>query len=260
MGLLERLAGSLWRRDRVAQDLSDEIAFHVEERTRENLAAGMAPDAAAADARRRFGNVPLLQERARDLDGVAWLDAAVRDAGQALRSLRRRPGLVFTAVFTLALGIGATSAIYSIVHAVLLRPLPIPGHAAVVMLREARAGSTIGGNPARFRDWQRELTGVRDLAGFYGETTVLTGRGEPERYALLRTFGPVLGLTGAELALGRGFTPEEERGEGAPVALLSHGLWQRRFGGEAGIVGQAVTLSATSYTIVGVLEIGRAHV
>ncbi|MBK7785153.1 MAG: ABC transporter permease [Gemmatimonadetes bacterium] len=259
MGLLERLAGSLWRRDRVAQDLSDEIAFHVEERTRENLAAGMAPDAAAADARRRFGNVPLLQERARDLDVVAWLDAAVRDAGQALRSLRRRPGLVLTAVLTLALGIGATSAIYSIVHAVLLRPLPIPGHAAVVMLREARAGSTIGGNPARFRDWQRELTGVRDLAGFYGEATVLTGRGEPERYALLRTFGPVLGLTRAELAMGRGFTPEEERGEGAPVALLSHGLWQRRFGGEAGIVGQAVTLSATSYTIAGVLAAGARY-
>ena len=259
MGLLDRLAGSLWRRDRVARDLADELAFHVEERTRENLAAGMDPDAAAADARRRFGNVPLLQERARDMDVVAWLDGTVRDAGQALRSLRRRPGLVLTTVLTLALGIGATSAIYSVVHAVLLRPLPLPDHAAVVMLREARAGETIGGNAARFRDWQRELTGVRDLAGFYGEATVLTGRGDPERYALLRTFGPVLRLTGADVLLGRGFTAEEERGEGPPVALLSHGLWQRRFGGDPAIVGQSVSLGGTSYTLIGVLAAGPRY-
>ena len=259
MGLLDRLAGSLWRRDRVARDLADELAFHVEERARENLAAGMDPDAAAADARRRFGNVPLLQERARDMDVVAWLDGTVRDAGQALRSLRRRPGLVLTTVLTLALGIGATSAIYSVVHAVLLRPLPLPDHAAVVMLREARAGETIGGNAARFRDWQRELTGVRDLAGFYGEATVLTGRGDPERYALLRTFGPVLRLTGADVLLGRGFTAEEERGEGPPVALLSHGLWQRRFGGDPAVVGQSVSLGGTSYTLIGVLAAGPRY-
>lgn len=259
MGLLDRLAGSLWRRERVARDLADEIAFHVEERTRDNLAAGMSPDAAAADARRRFGNVPLLQERARDMDVVAWLDGTVRDAGQALRSLRRRPGLVATAVLTLALGIGATSAIYSVVDAVLLRPLPLPDHAAVVMLREARAGTPIGGNAARFRDWQRELAGVHDLAGFYGEATVLTGRGDPERLTLLRTFGPVLRLTGAGVARGRGFTPEEERGEGAPVALLSHGLWRRRFGGDPAIMGQSVGLGGTSYTVVGILAPGPRY-
>lgn len=253
MSLLSRLRDTLFRRDRLAQDLADEMAFHREMRTQDNVAAGMAPEAAADDAARRFGHGGRLHEAARDVHVIAWLDALVREAGQARRGLLRRPGLVVTAVLSLAVGIGATSAIFSVVDAVLLRPLPLPEADAVVLLREFRGGGGMGGNAARFRDWQQDLRGVEDLSGWYGESVTLQDRGQPERFAILRTFGPALRLLGARVAAGRTFSDEEERGAGAPVVLMSHGLWQRRYGGDAAIVGRTLTLGSTSYTVIGIL-------
>ncbi|HWA57978.1 MAG TPA: permease prefix domain 1-containing protein, partial [Gemmatimonadales bacterium] len=98
MGLFDRIAGALWGRRQLADDLADEIAFHIEERTRENLARGMSPEAARRDAEQRFGNTAIVMDRTRDADVVGWLDTLVTDAMQALRSLRRRPGLVLTTV------------------------------------------------------------------------------------------------------------------------------------------------------------------
>ncbi len=253
MGLLRRIAASLWRRDRNAGDIADEMAFHLEERTRENLARGMTPEAAAHDARARFGNPVLLSDRTRDMDVIGWLDSTGRESVQALRGLRRRPGLALTAVLSLALGIGATSAIFSVVDAALLRPLPIPDHDRVVVLQEYRRDERLGGNAARFRDWATDARSLTDLTGIYDESATLLGRGEPERVSVLRTFGPLLALLQVEIPLGRGFSVEEERGTGAPVALLGHGLWQRRFGADPAVLGQSLTLGATSYTIIGVL-------
>ncbi len=253
MGLLRRIGASLFGRDRLARELAEEQAFHIEERTRENLAAGMTPEAARLDARRRFGNSTLLQQRTADVRVVGWLDAVARESSHALRSLRRRPGLVGTAVLSLSLGIGATSAIFSVVDAALLKPLPIRDHDRVVVLREYRNGEPIGANAARFLDWRQQATRLTDLSGFYGEAAPLTGRGEPERVSVLRTFGPALDLIGGEVPLGRGFTAEEEEGRDGTVALLTHRFWQRRFGGDPAIVGQGITLAGTTYTVVGVL-------
>jgi predicted permease len=258
MSLLSRIAGALWGRSRISSDAADEIAFHLEERTRENIARGMTPEAARLDAVARFGNTAIVLDQTRDADVLGWLDTLVRDALQALRSLRRRPGLVVTTVLVLALGIGATSAIFSVVDSVLLKPIPLPDQDRVVELRETRKGEGLGGNPARLRDYRARLHSVTSLVGSYGEGMTLTGRGDPNRVQVLRTFGPVLDLLGTQPSIGRGFTADEERGTGAPVALATWGFWQRRFGGEAGVLGQTLTLNGAPVTIIGVLprEIG----
>ena len=152
MSFLSRIVRSVWRRDRLATELSDEMAFHLDERTRENILRGMTPLEAAADARQRFGNVSLRHDETRELHIIEWLDASVRDARQALRSLARRPGFVATAVLSLALGIGATSAIFSVIDTVLLRPLSAADPAALVSFRETRHGELTGGNAARLAD------------------------------------------------------------------------------------------------------------
>lgn len=259
MGILSRIAGALWHRDRVAADMADEIAFHIEERTRENLARGMSPEAARDDARRRFGNTAIVLDRTRDADVVGWLDALVRDTLQAFRSLRRRPGLVLTTLLVLGIGIGATSAIFSVVDSVLLKPLAVADPDRVVTIREQRKGEEIGGNPARLRDYQARLHTISPLAGSYGEALTLTGRGDPERVLMLRSFGPILQVLGTTPRLGRGFTADEEVGNGAPVAIVTHGYWQRRFGGDPALVGQTLTLNGTAYSVIGILPEGATY-
>lgn len=234
-------------------DLADEIAFHIEERTRENIARGMTPEAAGQDAVQRFGNSAIVADRTRDTDVVNWLDTIIRESAQAFRSLSRRPGLVITAVLVLGIGIGATSAIFSVVDAVLLKPLPIRDAESVVALREYRKGEHIGGNPARLRDWRGRLRTITDLNGHYGEYVTLTGRGEPERLQLFRTFGPALAMLGGVPSIGRPFTTDEENGRGPPVAIASYGFWQRHFGGRTDQLGQALMLNGKSYTVIGVL-------
>ncbi|HWA56734.1 MAG TPA: ABC transporter permease [Gemmatimonadales bacterium] len=258
MGLFDRIAGALWGRRQLADNLADEIAFHVEERTRENLARGMSPEAARRDAEQRFGNAAIVMDRTRDADVVGWLDTLVTDAMQAFRSLRRRPGLVLTTVLVLGLGIGATSAIFSVVDTVLLKPLPLPDADRIVLLREARRGEDLGGNPARLRDYRERLHTVTALMGSYGEAMTLTGRGDPRRFAVLRTFGPVLTFLGASPMLGRAFTPEEEAGTGAPVAIATERFWQRHLRGDPAVLGRSLALNGTAFTVIGVLprEIG----
>lgn len=252
MSLLGRIAGSMWGRNRLSQDLADEMAFHIEERTRENIARGMSPEAARQDATQRFGNAAIVMDRTRDADVVNWLDVLMREANQARRSLSRRPGLVFTAVLVLGIGIGATSAIFSVVDAVLLKPLPIQDPESVVALREFRRGEHLGGNPARLRDWRSRLHTIRDLSAHYGEYVTLTGRGEPERLQVVRTFGPAVSMLGGVPYLGRPFTADEENGRGPPVAIASYGFWQRHYGGQADQLGQQLTLNGKSHTVIGV--------
>ena len=126
MGWVMRLRNSFWRRDSQYDLLAEEQEFHLEQRTRDNVARGMAPQAARADALRRFGNTALLRDRTLDADRLAWADALARDLRLAVRTLSRRKGLALAAIASLALGIGANSAIFSVVDAVLLQPLPCP--------------------------------------------------------------------------------------------------------------------------------------
>ena len=253
MGFWGRVWNTVARRQKLPGELDDEMRFHLEERAREYEAEGMAPAEALRRAGLKFGGTAKLREETRDADIVVTLDAWLRDAGIAARGLGRRPGLVIAVAASLALGVGLNSAVFSVVDAVLLKPLPFPDSAEVLALRETIDGNRVGGNPARFREWREQATSLTALAGFYGEGLVMTGRGEPQRISVVRSFGQPLALLGTQPTIGRGFTAAEERGEGEPVVLLMHRFWMKRFGGDRAIVGQLLTINRKGFTVIGVL-------
>lgn len=253
MGWVGRLRNTVWRRDSQYDWIAEEQEFHIEQRTRDNIARGMAPAEARADAVRRFGNTALLRDRTLDVDRLAWLDALVRDTRLAVRMLWRRRGLAFTAVISLALGIGANSAIFSIVDAVILRPLPLPAPDRLVVIEESKNGESSGSNPARMADWGKQATDLEAVAGFYGEGLVLTGHGDPVRLHAVRTLGQPLAVLGLRPLSGRTFTPAEEAGLGTPVALVGEGVWRRRFGADPRLLGRTLRLSGEPYLVIGVV-------
>jgi predicted permease len=181
------------------------------------------------------------------------MSALAREAYQSIRSLLRRPGLAVTIVLTLAIGIGSTAAIFSVVDAMLLRPLALPSPDRLIAIEESKAGKPTNGNAARLADWRTRVPGIEAAAGFYSEQVVLTGRGDAARVAALRSFGSIFTVLGIEPQLGRALTPAEEAGEGEPVVLLSDGFWRRRFGGDPALLGQSLNLDGTPHTIVGIL-------
>jgi predicted permease len=176
-----------------------------------------------------------------------------REALQSVRSLFRHPGLAITIVLTLAVGIGSTSAVFSVADAMFLRPLALASPDRLIVIEESRAGKATNGNAARLADWRTLVPGIEAAAGFYSEKLVLTGRGDAERITALRSFGPIFAVLGIEPQLGRRLTTAEEGGQAEPVVLLSDGYWRRRFGGDPGLLGQTLDLDGAPHTIVGIL-------
>jgi len=252
MNWMRRLLNS-FRNERLNHDLNDELSFHIEMAARDRMSQGLSEQEARREAHLKFGNVTLQQERTRDANVVAWLDGLWRDVRHAVRGLRRRPGFLATALASLALGIGANSAIFSVVDAVLLKPLPVPDPERLVAVKEFNSRRPTGGNPARLHDWRTQVEAFQSAAAWYGENVVYAGGGEPRRLSMLRTFGGVTETLAVAPALGRTFTSEEERGEGQPVALLSHAAWQRVFGADPAILGRTLKLSGAQFTVIGVL-------
>ncbi len=173
-----------------------------------------------------------------------------------MRTLSRRKGLALAAIASLALGIGANSAVFSVVDAVLLRPLPLPHPERLVVIQESKNGEPSGSNPARLADWASQVTDLSAAAGFYGEGLVLTGQGEPERLRVIRSFGRPLAVLGLRPLEGRAFTAAEEAGRGERVALVGERAWRHRFGADPRLLGRVLTLSGEPYQVIGVLPEG----
>lgn len=247
MSWFHRLTNTLLRRD-TGQAADDEFAFHLEERTKENMARGMTPSEARREAQMRFGSRARLREETREADTFGWVETLIRDSRIAFRGLTNRPGLAATAILSLSLGIGATSAIFCVVDAVLLKPLPYPEPDQLVMIQESIRGQQLGGNPARLADWGRQLTSVTGVAGLFGEGVVLTGRGEPRRLTVQRSIGPVFAILGVSPQLGRTYGEWEER-----AVVLSDRAWRTHFRADPKILGKSINLSQTPHTVVGVM-------
>lgn len=246
----------LLRKGRVEEDMEAELRFHILMRARENVARGMTPEEAERDARRRFGNLGLIKERCRDVRGGGMLETLWQDLHYGVRMLVRKPGFAAIAVVTLALGIGANTAIFSVVNTVLLRPLPYPNPDELVMVWETAPKLGFPHNdvaPANFIDWRDQNRAFAQIAAFGGNSMSLTGRGEPERIEGARVSASLFPLLGVAPVLGRVFTAEEDRPDAPGVIVLSHGLWQRRFGGDPGIIGQTLTLNYRPFTVIGVM-------
>jgi putative ABC transport system permease protein len=174
----------------------------------------------------------------------------------AFRSIRNNPGFTAAVVLTLALGIGANTAIFSVVHAVLLEPIPYPAEdpeEVVVIGESPPRGGRMGVSYPTFIDWLEQVRSFELMAGFREYSYNLTARAEPLRVGVLMTSASYFDIHGAKPLLGRFYTAEEDRGGGPPVTVMNHGMWQNQFGGRADIIGESVVLDEVPYTVVGVL-------
>jgi putative ABC transport system permease protein len=244
----------LFGKRRQQADFAAEIAAHIAAEAERLREEGLSASEAERTARRKFGNVLTAQERFYEFGRLLWLEDLRKDAWQALRQLRQSPTLAITVVGTLALGIGATTAVFSIVDAVLLRASPYPSAERLVRIEE-RSTSGAASSEVSVKDYQQwaERSDVFErVAAFSKDIVTLTGAGEPEQLTAVRCrrLFPVLGV-GARL--GRTLSASDEAEGARHVAVLSDGLWRRRYHGDVGILGREITISDEAYTIVGVM-------
>jgi putative ABC transport system permease protein len=247
---------SLFRRRAVEAELDAELAFHLERQVESLVRAGVPPEEAARRARLAFGGIEQVKEECRQARGIGALETAAQDLRYGLRVLRRTPGVTATAVLTLAVGLGANTAIFSVVHTVLLRPLPYPHSERLVVVwgtRPQRQGAPV--SATNFLDYQEQSRSCERMATFHAAGFVLTG-GEPEWLRAGRVSPDFFAVLGVRAARGRTFAPEDGRAGGDKVVILGPGIWRRRFGADPAMVGKSILLSATRYTVIGVLPPG----
>ncbi len=247
-----------WGADPVA-DIDDEFRFHIEMRVEELVARGMSPAEARDEVMRGFGNLEHVKRTCRTLaedheqmrQRSEWLSGWRQDIRQGVRQLTVSPVLSVVLIVTLALGIGATVAIFSVTYAVLLRPLPYAGADRMVMvfetLRTRRGSASVG----HFHDWTEQGTVFEATAAMQNATVNLTDEGEPERVGGARVTPGYFRVADIPPALGRYFTARDVEND-ARVTVLSHGLWQRRFGGDPTIIGRAIRVGGEPHRVIGV--------
>jgi putative ABC transport system permease protein len=246
-----------WLRERPDREaeLSEELRFHLEEEAEEFQDRGLSPKEAAWAARRSLGNVGLVKESTRAAWGWPRLEQVVRDAGHGLRQLRRNTAFSVVAIATLALGIGGITAMFSAVDTVLVRPLPYADADRLVMVWDDldHDGTTkTFPTPAEWIQWRRFNTVFSDIAATQPEDATLSGDSGPEQVPARRTTFNLWNVLGAKPMMGRAFT-EDEDVNGAQVLVISHGLWQRRYGGSPDVLGRRILVNDKPYTVIGVM-------
>jgi predicted permease len=263
--LLARLR-VLWRWNRQQSDLDDEIRFHLSEESDEQRASGLSADAARQAALKDFGNVARVREETRDVWGWGAAERLVQDLRQAYRSLRSAPVVSLVAILSLALGIGANTAIFSVVNALVVRPLPVAEPARLAVLGRDRGGTPAWTNPI----WEQ----FRERADLFGgafavstERFNLATHGETDVVGGLWASGETFDMLGVRPLIGRTFTREDDRpggGPAGPVAIVSYAFWHRRFAGAPDVLGRTLTVERVPFTIVGVtppeffgMDVGR---
>src|SRR5215510_6225945 len=257
MPLLPRLS-SLWRnlfhQTRKEQELTEEIDAYLELLIEQKIKEGLDPAEARRSALIELGGREQVKEKVRDVRVGHQLETLWQDVRYALRMLLKQPVIMVIAIFTLALGIGANTAIFSVVNTVLLNAVPYYEPQRLVLISEVYNSDVhyrVGA--ASYLNLQAQSQAFEHLVAFDEGRLDLTGRGEPERlerFSVTASLFPALGISPK---LGRAFTPEEDRPEAARVALLGHAFWQRRFGGDPAIISQALTLGGQSRTVIGIM-------
>ena len=243
----------LFRGQSFDRDLQEEMTFHQEQAAKEFEAGGIAPEAARYAALRQFGNATLLQERSHEV--VAFrAETVAQDLRFALRQLRRRPGFAITAVLVLALGIGASTAIFGFVDAVLIQPLPYAQPNRLVDVDE-RETLFPRANLSRddYEDWKRLNSTLSSLDVYRGTGFLLRTGSLSEPVPAARVSDGFFRTLGVEPILGRNFRPGEDRPGQPKIAILSYGTWMKRFGGRRDLIGESISLTGEAYTVVGVL-------
>ncbi|HLY18447.1 MAG TPA: ABC transporter permease [Bryobacteraceae bacterium] len=251
---------TLARRGRVEDDLERELSFHLAQQIEENLAAGMPPAEARRAALRRIGGVAQIEEECRDMRRTDYIENFWRDLRYALRILAASPGFTLVMVLTLALSIGANSAIFSVIDGVLLKPLPYPqaDRLARIFFHSANY-PTFPLNPFDFRDFRARNRSFESLAGYTRGDLQLSGTGQPERYAGFRITAGYFHTLGLRPAFGREFETNDEIPGNGRLVIVSDRLWRSRLAADPHILGRKIVLDAEPFTVVGVMPPGADH-
>lgn len=248
---------ALVRKRQLDRELDNEIRAHLEMAEKDAMARGQSAEEARWEARRSFGGIQQMKEIHRDRRSFRWIETLVKDFRYGLASLRRAPGFTIVVVSVLALGIGGTVAMYSVVDAVLLKPLPFPNPDRLVRMWEApRPGVVNATTPAQFLAWKRLGTVFAVLSAENPVASALTGPGEPRRLLGESVSAEYFNVFAIGTELGRVFSPEEDRPGAAPVVVLSHAAWQTYFGADPGILQRHLILDGEAYQVIGVLRPG----
>jgi len=248
---------ALFRRPRLDRDLEAELRAHLEMAAEENRRRGMNEDEARAKALRDFGGVTQVRETVRVREGVLWVENLQRDAGYALRQMRRSPGFAVVVVLTLALGIGATTAIFTLVYSTLVRPLPFPEDQRIVAIHDARLqGQSTGGlmSLARFYDVRARNQSFESMGFFYfGQSTLMADTKLPVSVRKARTDAGFFEVLGVRAALGRTYDAHDDQPHMPEAVVLSNAAWQKLFGGDPGVINRQVSIDQRAMIIVGVM-------
>jgi predicted permease len=248
----------LIRRGRAGEQLQDELQFHLDQQIAENESAGMDPDEARSAALRSFGNPTTLRDQARDTWSWHGLEVFLSDVRFGIRTLVRTPGFSVLTILVMGLGIGANVALFTVVHSVLLKPLPFKDQDRLVRLYEANSKGTFQDNVlagGTFASWQAQAQSFEGIAVEKGIDYNLSGSGGqlPELAHAQQASWNIFQLLGVDAATGRVFLPNDDRRDANPTVVLNWGMWKRRYGGDPAVIGKTILLDARPFTVIGVL-------
>ena len=244
---------ALFRRRKVETELDSELRFHLESQIENNIRAGMSREDARQSALREFGGVELAKEECRDERGTQFLEQLWQDVRFGARMLRRNPGFTAVAVLTLALGIGANSAIFSVVEGVVLAPLPYSQPERLVMVWESNPHfPRVYISYLNFLDWQRNARSFQQMTAFRALGFDMTNPGTPEHLDGKEISAGFFSTLGSKLTFGRDFSTQEDQHDGPPVIIISDRLWRTRFDASPTALGKSITLNGVDSTIVGI--------
>jgi putative ABC transport system permease protein len=249
----------LLRREGQEASLAKELSFHIEERVADVMRWGVSEEEARRRVRLEFGGAEQVKDDCRDARRARWVEVLSQDVRYAWRDLCRNPGFAAVAIATLALGIGGITAMFSAFDTILLRPLPYADADRLVMIwddmSKSEGNPTFFSTPAEWTQWRRLNTVFTDIACSQPGNAILSGDGEPEEVRARKVTWNLWSVLSVQPAMGRVFT-EDEDNNGARVAVISHGLWQRRFGGASDIVGRKISINDAPYEVAGVMPRG----
>lgn len=254
-GMWERVR-SLARPGKVDDEIQREIQFHLDMEASARTGRGVTPDEARREAARRFGGQVQVREQVHDVRGMTFMDMLRQDVRFGLRTLRRSPGYTTAAVTILALGIGANTAMFSVLHGVLLAPLPFrDGHELVLVQQSVPSANVSNASVAilELQDYRRRLESVRDLVEFHAMSFTLLNQGEPDRVDTGVVSSNFFDMLGVKALHGRTFLDHEDDLGAEAVLMLSHRYWKEKFGGDPGVIGRVLEMNNRPHTVVGVL-------
>src|SRR5262245_58044240 len=247
----------LWLRKKMEEELEKELRFHLDQHTADLIAQGLDPNEARRRARLALGGPEQVKEQCRYARGTRVLEDLLQDLRYGARMLLNKPGFTLIAVITLAAGIAANTTIFSVADAMVLRPFNFPNQDRLVMVWER--STTQGGfdhssvAPGNFYDWREQNRSFERFIAIHGRIFDLTGAHQPEQFGGYLVSAGFFDALGVKAALGRTFLPGEDEPGRDQVVVLKHSLWERRFGSDPNVVGRTLTLSAKTFTVIGVM-------